>query len=201
MNYSLYEGNLIRLTAPEPDQDAETESRWTHDTIYLRLLSTEPARPLAPAQVKRRHEARQKEVGGKYYFAVRTRADNRLIGFVRLYHIEWNNGTAELAIGIGDPADRRQGYGADALRLILRYAFDELNLHRLSVSVPEYNQAALRFFEQAGFVPEVRRRQAIHRDGRRWDLLMLGLLHTACGAMRETQDMKEMSDEHSAMAR
>jgi RimJ/RimL family protein N-acetyltransferase len=60
--------------------------------------------------------------------------------------------------------------------MLLRYAFDELNLYRLSASTVEYNTGAVRFFERAGFVVEVRRRQAIQRDGRRWDLLMLGLL-------------------------
>jgi RimJ/RimL family protein N-acetyltransferase len=40
----------------------------------------------------------------------------------------------------------------------------------------EYNDRAVRFLERAGFVVEVRRRQAIHRDGKRWDALKLGLL-------------------------
>jgi RimJ/RimL family protein N-acetyltransferase len=62
--------------------------------------------------------------------------------------------------------------------MLLGYAFDELNLYRLTAVVPEYNQAALRLFENAGFVQEVRRREAINRDGRRWDLFHLGLLES-----------------------
>ena len=58
----------------------------------------------------------------------------------------------------------------------MRYAFDELNLHRLSAETFEYNAGALRFLERAGFRVEVRRRQAIQRENRRWDVLMLGLL-------------------------
>jgi RimJ/RimL family protein N-acetyltransferase len=46
----------------------------------------------------------------------------------------------------------------------------------VSVSVAGYNEGAIRFFERAGFVTEVQRRQAIHRNGRRWDLLVMGLL-------------------------
>jgi RimJ/RimL family protein N-acetyltransferase len=81
-----------------------------------------------------------------------------------------------LQMGIGDPQDRKKGYGSQALNLILRYAFEELNLYRLTALVPEYNSDAMRFFEKAGFLVEVRRRQALNRDGRRWDLLHLGLL-------------------------
>jgi RimJ/RimL family protein N-acetyltransferase len=59
---------------------------------------------------------------------------------------------------------------------MLRFAFDELNLFRLTAWVPEYNKPALQLFEQAGFVVEVRRRQALNRDGHTWDMLHLGLL-------------------------
>ncbi len=59
---------------------------------------------------------------------------------------------------------------------MLRYAFDELNLHRLTAMTFEYNTAALNFLQRAGFQIEVRRRQAVNRDGRRWDAIVLGLL-------------------------
>ena len=60
--------------------------------------------------------------------------------------------------------------------MLLRFAFAELNLFRLSVYVPEYNVAALALLKKFGFVEEVRRRQALERDGRRWDMLVFGLL-------------------------
>ncbi len=56
------------------------------------------------------------------------------------------------------------------------YAFDELNLYRLTALIPEYNAAAGIFFRRFGFVEEVRRRKALERDARRWDLLHYGLL-------------------------
>ena len=99
-----------------------------------------------------------------------------MIGFARLYHIEWTHGTGSLQIGLGDRNDRGKGYGTEALHMLLRYAFDELNLYRLAASTAEYNTGAIRFFERAGFVVEVRRRQAIQRDGKRWDAVLLGLL-------------------------
>jgi RimJ/RimL family protein N-acetyltransferase len=99
-----------------------------------------------------------------------------LIGFVRLQWIEWNHGVGMVHIGIGDPEYRGKGYGTETLRLILRYAFTELNLYRLSAVVQGYNQPALRLFRKAGFVEEVCRRKALHRDGQYWDLVHLGIL-------------------------
>jgi len=70
------------------------------------------------------------------------------------------------------------------LRLLLRYAFDELNLYRLTAVVPEYNPIALHLFSKAEFLEEVRQRKALNRDGRRWDLLHLGILHEEWGALQ-----------------
>ena len=177
MNTPLFEGELIRLASLDPDHDAETESMWTHDVEYMRLLSADPVRPLSPALIKKKYEEAEKEKGTRRHdLAIRTRADDRLVGFVRLDHIEWNNGTSQVTLGIGDPNDRGHGYGAEALKLVLRYAFAELNLHRVTADTHEYNERALRFLERAGFVVEVRRRQAVHRDGKRWDVIKLGLL-------------------------
>ena len=80
------------------------------------------------------------------YFTLRMRSDDRLIGFARLHWIEWSNGAGFIELGIGDPNDRLQGYGSEALRLLLRFAFDELNLYRLTAIIPEYNARRLACF-------------------------------------------------------
>ncbi len=175
----LFEGQKIRLAPIDHEKDPEVMARWTDDPEYLRMLGPDPARPQSTATMKKKLEAIEKEADeskNSFYFTIRLCADDRLVGFARISWIEWNHGTGHLALGIGDAADRRQGYGSDALRLLLHYCFAELNLYRLSVQMPEYNQAALGLFQKFGFVEEVRRRQAIHRDGRRWDMLHLGLL-------------------------
>ena len=179
MTDQLFEGGLITLAPLDPDRDAAIKSKWTHDPEYLRLISVDPARPLSPGQVKKKYEDLEKEADKShtmFNFAIRTKADDRFIGFVRLFRIEWTHGGGALQLAIGDRDDRGKGYGTEALRLIMRYAFDELNLHRLSAETFEYNAGALRFLERAGFRVEVRRRQAIQRENRRWDVLMLGLL-------------------------
>jgi len=190
---SLYEGRLIRLGPIDHEKDPAIESKWTHDAEYLRLLETRPARPVSPAGMKKKYEALEKEIEeskNQFYFTIRLRSDDpeqndRLVGFARLYEIEWNHGVGLIVLGIGDPADRRKGYGTDALNLLLRYAFSELNMFRLSALIPEYNAGALRLFEKAGFLQEVRRRQALNRDGRFWDLIHVGLLHDEWRALRE----------------
>jgi RimJ/RimL family protein N-acetyltransferase len=184
---SLFESEHVCLGPINYEKDAEIEARWSENADYLRMVSLEPARPASPVQIKKKYEEiekRQEEDKNLFFFTIRMRADDRLIGFARLEWIDWSNGCGYVSLGIGDPNDRKQGYGAETLRLLLRFAFDELNLHRLTAIIPEYNAAALRLFTKTGFVEEVRRRQAVNRFGRRWDLLHLGILRDEWEAQR-----------------
>jgi RimJ/RimL family protein N-acetyltransferase len=62
------------------------------------------------------------------------------------------------------------------MKVILRYAFRELNLRRVALDTFEYNPRAIRSYEKIGFVHEGRAREYLWRDGRRWDLIFMGIL-------------------------
>ncbi len=172
---TLFEGERVRLAPRDPEHDPEIESQWAHDPAYLHMVEPGPAVPHSPQFVKKRYEEEMKDKR-HFVFALRTRADDRLIGFAGLRWVEWTHGYATLSLGIGRPEDRDQGYEAEALALILYYAFMELNLHRVNAIASEYNESHLHLLERAGFQIEVRRRQAVRREGRRCDVLHLGLL-------------------------
>ena len=169
---SLFRGQLVRLAAHDPG-DAHTIARWTDNSEYMRLIDTDPARPLTVEQVAERYGHSDPT---SFYFGLRTLADDRLIGFVALHSIEWANGAGVFSMGIGDPADWGRGYGGDALNLTLRYAFTELNLHRVGVEMIATNARIIRLIERAGFQHEGRIREAVHRDGSRVDLVLMGML-------------------------
>jgi len=174
----LFEGETIRLGPIDYEKDPAVESRWTHDLSYLRMVGRDLARPLSPAQVKKKYEAIEKgmEERNLIYYTIRRKEDNELLGFIRLDWIEWTHGAASLKMAIGNLSERGKGYGSQVLRLFLCYAFDELNLYRLTATLSEDNPRGVSFFKKFGFVEEVRRRKALLRDGQTYDLLMLGLL-------------------------
>jgi RimJ/RimL family protein N-acetyltransferase len=173
---SLWEGRRVRLDRFDPERDAETVSRWTQDLDWLQQVDVKkPARPLAAVQVRKEWAGTEKD-DSAFLFCVRMQSDDRLIGLAAIREVRWMHRSAIIRLGIADPADRRHGFGTEALALLTRYAFDELNLHRLSAFTQEDNPQAVRFLERAGFVTEVRRRRALQRNGRRWDVIVLGLL-------------------------
>jgi len=176
----LFEGQDIRFGPIDHEKDAEIESKWTHDSEFMRLMETGAARPMSAAMVKKQYEKLEKEIEEEknlYHFMIRTRADDRLIGRATLQWIEWTNGNAFLRLGIGAVEERGKGYGTQALRMLLRFAFAELNLFRVSAVVPEYHAGAIALLKKFGFVQEVCRRKSLERDGQRWDLYVFGLLN------------------------
>ena len=179
LTQQLFNAQNICLAAIDFEKDAEIEAKWTQQAEYLRMLDKDPALPQSPDKVKKRYEEIEKEMEkdkNLYYFTIRLIDDNRLIGFARIYHILWPMGYGLLQLGIGEPSERRKGYGMQALELLMNFGFSELNLFSLGVDVPEYNLAATNLVKKAGFVEEARLRGALFRDGRRWDMVFYGFL-------------------------
>jgi RimJ/RimL family protein N-acetyltransferase len=176
----LFESQDLHFGPIDHEKDPEIESKWTHDSEFMRLMETGPARPMSAAMLRKQYEKLEKQIEEEknlYYFTIRAKADDRLIGRAAVQWIEWANGNGFLRLGIGAAEDRCKGYGSQALRMLLRFAFAELNLFRVSAIVAEYNEGAIALLKKFGFVQEVCRRKSLERDGRRWDLLVFGLLN------------------------
>lgn len=176
----LFEAQDVRLGPIDHAAHPGVESKWTHDTEFMRLMELTPVRPLSPEMVSKRYETIERDMDEQknlFYFTIRAREDDRLIGKAVIEWVDWTNGNGYLQIGIGEPESRRKGYGSQALSLLLAYAFNELNLHRVTAVVPAYNCAAICLFQKFGFVEEARRRKALPRDGEFWDIIGFGLLN------------------------
>ena len=179
MNRPLLQGSQIRLAAPNLDTDAETIAGWSRNSEFSHLLST-GAPTLWTAQAAKadlaEEWANEKAQGRLFPFMIRMLGGDRLIGFVDLEINDWPQREGWLAIGIGARDDWGRGYGTDAMRVLQRFAFAELNLERLTLNVFEYNERAVRSYLKAGFVVEGRQRQRLKRGDRRYDMIFMGIL-------------------------
>ena len=170
----LLTGRKARLTAVTP-ADMSTIARWWHDPEFLRLYNASPAMPLNEEQISRRFEVSQPNPEN-FLFAVRPVDSESIIGLLELDGVSWSNRTTFVSIGIGDPEHRGQGYGGEAMKLALGFAFGELNLHRVCLTVFSYNTAAISLYERLGFTREGVYREHLERDGRRHDMILYGIL-------------------------
>ena len=178
MNVPLFQGELVRFIAPDPQLAAGLHTRWMRDSEFVRLLDADPARLFSVDKNKEWYEKNlvEEQKNDELFLLIRTLEEDRTIGLIGLDGIRWTHGDAWVGIGLGEREYWGKGYGTDAMRILLRYAFEELNLHRLSLSVFEYNPRAIRSYEKVGFVIEGSARQFLNRDGQRYDMIFMGIL-------------------------
>jgi diamine N-acetyltransferase len=109
-------------------------------------------------------------------FAIYALPDLRPIGIANIRDFSNPHGTAEFGITIGDASDRGQGFGTEATRLLLDYAFTVLGVHNIWLDTPAYNAGAIRAYEKAGFREIGRRRGARTLAGTRYDVVLMDCL-------------------------
>jgi len=147
----------------------------------------EPAEPL-PAQAttpglsaegadKWFEEIQAKQGKEQVYLGIFT-PEGQLLGDIQLANIDWRNRPATLGAGISRRADRGKGFATDAAFTLLRFAFQDLDLYRVSAGLAEYNAASRRVLEKCGFTQEGCARQALYTSGKRHNWLTYGLLRT-----------------------
>jgi RimJ/RimL family protein N-acetyltransferase len=98
------------------------------------------------------------------------------IGSLGINGINSKDHNATFGIALGDKQYWSKGYGTEAARLIIRYGFEQLNLHRISSSAFSFNERSIKMHLKVGFREEGRRREAIFKNGDYYDEVIFGLL-------------------------
>jgi RimJ/RimL family protein N-acetyltransferase len=168
-------GERVVLRAWErEDVQARWEADQTADTTEVRLRDWhEPPRSLAYRE--QAFETALAEAD-ETVVALIIEAERRALGDINLFEIDTRNQRASIGLSVWREEDRNKGFGTDAMRALLRWAFREYNLHRVELSVDPANAAAIRVYEKLGFVREGCRREAHFTDGRFIDDMQMGLL-------------------------
>lgn len=108
-------------------------------------------------------------------FAIEVLPGHEMVGYFQLRDIQWIHRRAWLGIVIGDKTNRGKGYGEKAMRLGLDYAFNELNLQKISLEVLELNTGALKLYEKLGFKKEGFFENHFYSNGVYFNVLVMSL--------------------------
>lgn len=172
----LLQGELVCLTRPTKDDIAHF-ARWSADMEYQRLLRRGMVYPGSVDD----HEAWFADMWkaeDSYPFSIRTIVEDRLVGLLVIKDIFWQARHCSFFIGIGNPEMRGRGYGSDAVRVMLKYAFLEMNLNRVGLEVMAYNEAAMRSYQNVGFRLDGTLRAFVYRDGVYYDIHTMSILRS-----------------------
>lgn len=170
----MWRGDKVQL-GPVQREYLSQYVEWLNNWEVSRFLAPGIPTLLSMDDEVEWYENRRRK-GNSFVFAILTLADHRLIGNCGLENVDFKNRTAMFGIFIGDPKFQNKGYGTDAARTLLRYAFEQLGLNRVELEVYDFNPRAMRAYEKAGFRRDGVRRQALYRDGRFHDIYLMSIL-------------------------
>jgi RimJ/RimL family protein N-acetyltransferase len=169
------EGEKIELRR-HAKENYHLYAEWYGDPEIWHLTSWAPS-PLSAAAVERLFEDRELSPTDDS-FAIHIKGTDVPVGVVSLMNKNETNASAELSVIVGRQDDRHQGYGTDAIDTLLGYAFEELGLNRVGLSVFDFNERAISAYEKLGFVVEGRFRQAIKRRSGFHDAILMSILRS-----------------------
>lgn len=109
-------------------------------------------------------------------FGIRLLGADQLIGSCQLHSIHAVHRSAELQIRIGEPEQRGKGFGTEVTHLLLKFAFQDLNLIRVYLHVFATNERAIRLYSRVGFLKEGLLRKAAYINGQYIDVIIMGVL-------------------------
>lgn len=100
----------------------------------------------------------------------------KLIGNCSIMNIIWRERVGTCGIFIGDKNEQGKGYGTEAMKLLMSYGFNTLNLNRLDLKVNDFNSRAIKCYQKLGFVEEGRMREATFVNGKYHDQILMSIL-------------------------
>lgn len=170
----MIEGKLVNLRAQEMS-DLDRNCRWMNDGEVTRHLNMRYPISMAAEEVWMRERTSGMSGFQNVWYAIETK-DGLHIGGINFHSVDPEDRKARLGVAIGDKEHWSRGYGTDAMLTFLRFAFDEMNLHRVDLTVNADNERARACYRKCGFVDEARMRQAVYGGGVYVDQFVMGIL-------------------------
>ena len=170
-------GERIRLRGVEED-DLPIFLEWINDPEVIAGLTI--FLPMATWEEEEWFAGLSKRTPVERPLAVEIREGDswRLIGNSGFHDFDAIAHSAEVGIMLGDKSIWNRGYGTEVMRLLLKHGFETLNLNRIQLHVYEANRWAIRTYEKIGFIHEGRKRQALYKNGKYQDLLIMSILRS-----------------------
>jgi RimJ/RimL family protein N-acetyltransferase len=171
----MFKGKKVQLRSLELEDAEIINQLYNH--LEARRFLDDPS-PLSREDIKKwiRNTWEDRKVQRSFFFVIESLKPKQLLGVCALFGLNPINQKAELMIAIYNKHNWGKGYGSDALRLLLNFGFNQLNLHRILLFTHDINIRAQRVYEKNGFKPSGRRRQASFFEGAYHDLLLYDML-------------------------
>ena len=160
----------VYLSPLNPD-DAETLTKWWCDERISKnttMISQVPTLAWEKKWLEEEHST--------YTFAIVKKDWDELLGTIELWSVNFINQTAELWIAIWNFEEHNKGYGTDAVKTIIEFGFNTLNLYNISLRVKSFNENWIACYKKCGFKETWAKHHSQYYDWERYDLILMEVL-------------------------
>ncbi|SKC84595.1 GNAT family N-acetyltransferase [Maledivibacter halophilus] len=169
----MFENKIIRLRKLSTN-DYITYHDWRNDIEVMK--TTSPQLDMYTLEETEQYISAIASQSNAKGYIIEYKETGQSVGIVSLINIDYKNRSAECIIDIGVKDMWGKGIGTAAISLILEFAFNELNLHRVYLQVFSFNERAIKLYEKMGFIHEGKFRQALYRRGKWHDIVIMSIL-------------------------
>lgn len=172
----MYTGEKVRLREYRKE-DIPKALKFMNDPEIKRFLT--PGIPfLYTLEDETKWYDGQSAMKDTYNFAIESLDEKNYIGGCGINSLDWKNSVAVVGIYIGEKTFWGKGYGTDAMNVLIKFIFEQMNINKIKLNVYDFNERAVKSYEKSGFVKEGVLRQEIYKDGKYHDEYIMGLLRS-----------------------
>lgn len=181
----MYETDRMELV-PFTEEYLSLYHKWRNNSHIMQFDQPGCLYPVSYQEIKSWFD-KIKSSTCSYSFLIKVKDEEKIIGICALIGIDNKNRNCELSIVIGEKDYWGKGYGKETMRILMKLAFDEFNMHRIYLQVMSFNENAIKLYENLGFLKEGVLKESIFRKGKYHDVLIFGILESQFRGNLENQ--------------
>ena len=170
--FKKLEGEKVYLSPINPE-DYELYTKWLNDDKGVSKYIDQDKKVIGITKEK---EILESQAKSGYNFAIVLKESDQLIGNISLMKISFIDKIGEIGLFIGPKEEKGKGYGPEAIKLLLDYGFNALNLQNIELGVYSFNERAIKAYKKLGFKEYGRRTKSKYLNGEYYDLVLMEYL-------------------------
>lgn len=170
----MYSGQVVKLRAYK-EEDIEKATVYINDEEVKKLMDSTIPFPMTKWQEEEWIRSRKANTDFTYDFAIEDLKTGKYIGGCSINECDVKNRTCVVGIMIGDKEYWGKGYGSDALKVLIKFIFEEVNMNKIKLNVFSFNNRAIACYKKVGFKEEGILKKEIYRNGRYYDEIIMAM--------------------------
>ncbi|PJI07886.1 MULTISPECIES: GNAT family N-acetyltransferase [Clostridium] len=169
----MYYGEKVCLRAYK-EEDIELATKFMNNEELQKFLNPRVPFPMSKLGEEEWIKAQKANENGQFNFAIEDIKTEKYIGGCGINELNWLVRTAEVGIWVSKEYWGK-GYGTDAMRVLLKFIFQNMNINKVKLSVFSFNERAIKSYKKCGFKVEGTLKDEIFKDGKYYDEILMAI--------------------------